>query len=258
MDLCTVTNKKYLKNVFNLVNSYKINSYNKNIFIYCFDMSDEEIETISHTYEQYRFIKVPKVVEYAYDSTTFFYKCFAINDCIKKSSFFAYSDATNVFNRLVDIERYLIDDSLLLPYNHNKLTNLYWTTQRCFEKMNCVEAAIMPQYWAGFQVYKSTNDNVKFISEMYKYMLDADIALPNISIKKPDGDNAPCVEHRQDQSVLSNLIHKHYRHQKYDVERQNLFGDWQTFISYEPNYKHDLKNASLSSRESKFGYFRFL
>lgn len=257
MDLCTVTNKKYLNNVFNLVNSYKINSYNNNVFIYCFDMSGDEIEQLNSTYQKYNFINIPKVVEYAYDPTTFFYKVYAINDCIKKSNFFIYSDATNVFNKFINIEKYLIDNSLFLPYNNPKLINKYWTTKKCFERMSCFEAAIMPQYWAGLQIYKSTNENVNFINEMYNFMCDPEIALPNTSIKMPDGDNTSCIEHRQDQSVLSVLIHKHCRHQRYDPEKQFLFGDWQTFSYFDVSYKNNLKDCIISSRESKFGYLRF-
>lgn len=258
MDLCTVTNKKYLKNVFNLVNSYKLNSYNKKVFIYCFDMSEKEVQELQQAYRSYYFNIVPKIVEYAYDPLTFFYKSFAISDCILKSESFVYSDATNVFNRFIEIEKYLIDDSLFLPYNDERLTNQYWTTKKCFEIMNCEHAKIMPQYWAGFQVYKSTEENKLFVKEMFDFMKNSEVALPNTTSKKPDGPNAKCVEHRQDQSVLSLLVHKHFRHQAYNLEKQQLFGDWQTFKVFNPSYQHDIKNCAVSARESKFGSFRFL
>lgn len=258
MDLCTVTNKKYLKNVFNLVNSYKINSYNKKIFIYCFDMSEEEIKTLQQTYQSYYFLHVPKLVSYAYNPLAFFYKVFAINDCISKSDAFMYSDATNVFNKFVEIEKYLIDDSLFLPYLDKKLTNEYWTTKKCFEKMKCNDAKIMPQYWAGFQIYKGTSENKAFTQEMLEYMKIDEVALPDTSVKYPDGVSQPCIEHRQDQSVLSLLIHKNFRHQYYDFEKQQLFGDWQTFKYFNSQYSHNIAECFLSSRESKFGNFRFI
>ena len=258
MDLCTVTNKKYINNVINLLNSYKVNSYNKNIFVYCFDMEQKEIDQLNKNYTDAQFLFVPRVNDYAYHPTVFLYKVYALNDCINRTDSFIYSDATNVFNRFVDLKKYLIDDSLLLPYNSEKLTNAYWTTKKCFEKMDCHTAAIMNQYWAGFQAYCSTEENKLFLKQMYDYMLVPEIALPDTSIKKPDGIDSICIEHRQDQSVLSLLIDKHFRHQKYDHERQLLFGDWQTFSIFNNGYAHDINNCCLSSRESKFGNFRFI
>jgi hypothetical protein len=258
MDLCTVTNRKYIKNAINLVNSYKINSYNKNVFIYCFDMTDEQIKYVSNVYSEINFLSVPKVCDYAYNPTAFFYKVYAINDCINKSNGFIYSDATNAFNRFVDIKNYFIDDSLFLPYNHKFLLNKFWTTKKCFEKMDCDSAKNTTQYWAGLQVYVSTEKNKLFTQQMYNYMLDPDIALPDTSVKNPDGEKSICLEHRQDQSVFSLLIHKHNRHQEYNEERQMLFGDWMTYKSFNQDYKHDIKNCVISSRESKFGNFRFL
>jgi hypothetical protein len=258
MDLCTVTNNRYIKNAINLINSYRVNSYNQKVYFYYFDVEKEQIQTLSETYKDITFIEVPKVCEWAYKPTVFFYKTFAINDCINKSAGFIYSDATNVFNRYVDIKNYLIDDSLFLPYNHERLLNKYWTTNKCFEKMDCQSAREMMQYSAGFQAYISTEENKEFTQEMYNWMLDADVALPDTNVKRPDGLDSPCIEHRQDQSVFSLLINKHFRHQRYNHDRQLLFGDWMTYKSFNQDYKHDIKNCVISSRESKFGNFRFL
>jgi hypothetical protein len=258
MDLCTVTNKRYVKNAINLINSYRVNSYNQKVYFYCFDMNQEEIKNLSELYKEITFLEVPKVCEWAYKPTVFFYKTFAINDCINKSDGLIYSDATNVFNRYVDIKNYLIDDSLFLPYNHERLLNKYWTTNKCFEKMECNSAKNMMQYWAGFQAYMSTKENKQFVQEMYNYMLDSDIALPDTTKNTPDGINATCNQHRCDQSVLSLLINKYFRHQRYDHNRQLLFGDWQTYQSFDNNYRHDMLYCALSSRESKFNNYRFL
>ena len=258
MDLCTTTNKKYLRNVFNLINSYRINSYNKNIFVYCFDMTQQEVASLNAAYIDIKFILIPLVNEYCYHPTLFFYKVYALHSCINQSQEFIYSDATNVFNRFVDIKEYIVNDSLLLPYDHDKLINKYWTTNKCIEKMQCQRAKLMPQYWAGFQVYLSTQQNKLFLQEMYDCMMDPEIAYPDTSVRKPEGDGSECVEHRQDQSVLSLLIDKHNRHQKYNLETQLLFGDWQTFSSFDNTYSHDMDHCSISSRESKFGNFRFL
>jgi hypothetical protein len=79
-----------------------------------------------------------------------------------------------------------------------------------------------------------------------------------MNVKKPDGNDAPCIEHRCDQSVLSLLIHKNNRHQSFDTEKNNKYGDWQTLINFDQNYKHNFDKLILSPRESKFGNFRFL
>jgi hypothetical protein len=258
MDLCTATNEKYITSVINLINSYKINSYNKNIFVYCFDMDGDKIKILSENNKHINFLTVPKICEHAYHPTVFFYKTYAINDCINKSNAFIYSDATNVFNKFEYFEKYLIDDSLLLPCNNEILTNKYWTTQKCFEKMDCQAAKNTPQYWAGLQAYISTNENKKFVQKMYEYMIDPEIALPDTSVKYPNGEKSPCIEHRQDQSVLSLLIDKYNRHQKYNEKRQSLFGDWMTFKMIDQSYQHDIENCIISPRESKFGYYRFL
>ena len=228
------------------------------MILYYFNINKEEIYKYNKLYPDISFIEIPKVCEYAHNPTVFFYKVYAINDCINKSNKFIYSDATNVFNRFVDINAYLIDDSLFLQYNNKNLLNKFWTTEKCFKKINCDFAKIMPQYWAGFQCYKSTKENKLFVKSMYDFMLDPEIAMPDTSIKKPDGLYADCIEHRQDQSVLSLLIYKNFREQKYNHEKQQLFGDWQTFKMFDSRYEHNLENCCLSSRESKMGYFRFL
>ena len=79
-----------------------------------------------------------------------------------------------------------------------------------------------------------------------------------MNVKKPDGPEAPCIEHRCDQSALSVLIHKNNRHQFYNIDSNNKYGDWQTFINFDREYKHNFDKVILSPRESKFGNFRFL
>ena len=93
---------------------------------------------------------------------------------------------------------------------------------------------------------------------MYDCMLNPKIALPDTTIKRPDGDRSPCREHRQDQSVLSVLIHKHNRHQQFNPTRNARYGDWQTLAEFDRNYEHDFEQMVLSPRESKFNNFRFL
>ena len=89
-------------------------------------------------------------------------------------------------------------------------------------------------------------------------MMNPVVALPDTTNRNPDGSDAPCVEHRQDQSALSILIHKKNRHQFFDIDKNNKYGDWQTLIEFDSSYKHDFDKMILSPRESKFGKFRFI
>jgi hypothetical protein len=116
----------------------------------------------------------------------------------------------------------------------------------------------MPQYWAAFQAYNITNENKNFINEMYRYAKIKLCLLPEVGVRHPDGNNSECIEHRQDQSILSLLINKFDKHQFYDINKDNKYGDWQTLVSFDKDYKYDLSKRVLSPRESKFGNYRFL
>ena len=261
MNLCTVISEKFISQAVNLIQSYKVFSYNKKVFLYHFNTSPEKLKIFNKLFDnQVVLTEVEDICDHALSPRVFFYKVFAIRNCIKeKSSSFIYSDSANCFvKEAKNIHMDLVDDSLFLSYPYERLTNQYWTTKRCFDLMEANGAQIMPQYWAGFQVYRKTKENIQFVEEMYQYMLDPLVALPDTTVKKPDGQTSKCIEHRQDQSVFSLLIHKHNRHQFYDIVRNGKYGDWQTFMHFDSNYKHDFKNMTLSPRESKFGNFRFL
>lgn len=259
MDLCTVLNKKFVKSAINLIKSYNHYSYGSNILVYYFgsDISDfEEIQKISNV----SLIQVPNECEHAWNTKAFYYKMYALSDCSTKSKSFIYSDSTNCF--VADAKKIhmdMIDGSLFLPYPYEKLTNQYWTTKKCFEKIpDSLGSQIMPQYWAAFQLYDVTDTNKQMLQEMYELAKDKEICLPDPTVRNPDGPNSKCIEHRQDQSILSILIHKYGKHQKFDPIKNNKYGDWQTIINFDSSYTHKIENMVLSPRESKFGNYRFL
>lgn len=252
IDLCTVTNNKYLPNAIALANSYTHHSYDGQIFLYYFDIASQIIETYKSRYPRFNFIDIPKVCDHAHEPTVFFYKAYALKDCINKSDCLLYSDATNFFEQNTRIIDYFIHDNLFLPYNHPFLINKYWTTKKCLQKMNAMNSSNSPQYWAGLQGYKSTKDNQEFINTMYEYMLDPDIALPGVLTNRPEGEQANCIQHRCDQSVLSVLIDKFNKHQPYSEERQKLFGDKQTFELADPNYTYSISDICIFSRKTKY------
>ena len=261
MDLCTVISEKFIPQAINLIQSYKINSFNKKVYLYSFNTDKNRLKIFKDLFSnQVVFREVPEVCKHALEPRAFFYKVYAINDCLlNNTTSMIYSDSANCFvNRTTGLETDLVDQSLFMVYRHPGLSNKYWATKKCFEKMAAIDAEPMPQYWAGFQAYKRSTDNVNFVTEMYDYMLDPEIALPDTTVKRPDGENGCCIEHRQDQSVLSLLINKHGRHQFFDINKNAKYGDWQTIVDFDSSYVHNFNEMVLSPRESKFGNFRYI
>lgn len=261
MDLCTVISEAFIPQAINLIQSYKVHSFNEKVYLYYFNTDKNKLKVFSDIFgDQVVLTEVEKVCSHALSPRVFFYKTYAINDCLNnRSEFMIYSDSANCFiNSTADMHDDLIDDSILLQYPYKKLTNKYWTTEKCLKIIDAPSAENMPQYWAGFQVYKKTPKNLLLVSQMYDLMFIPYVALPDTTVKKPDGSDSPCVEHRQEQSVLSLLIHKFDRHQFFDMERNYKYGDWQTMVNFDKNYRHNFDKMVLSPRESKFGNFRFL
>jgi len=261
MDLCTVISENFIYQAINLIQSYKVCSYNKKIYVYYFNTDQDKLKIFKDLFSEQVVLKeVLPICAHALEPRAFFYKVYAINDClINNSDSMIYSDSANCFIKQTnELEGDLIDQSLFMQYRHPGLSNQYWTTKKCFEKMDAVGAAAMPQYWAAFQVYRRTPDNIDFVTEMYDYMKDSEIALPDTTVRYPDGKDKKCIEHRQDQSVLSILIHKHDRHQFFDMRKNDRYGDWQTIVHFDNSYVHNFNKMVLSPRESKFGNFRFI
>jgi hypothetical protein len=261
LDLCTVISEKFIPQAINLIKSYKVNSFNDKAYVYHFNTPSEKLKIFKDLFsEQVILREVLPVCAHALEPRVFFYKVYAINDClINHSDSMIYSDSANCFARkTITLEDDLIDQSLFMPYRHPALANQYWTTKKCFEKIEAEGAEIMPQYWAGFQAYKRTQDNIEFVTDMFEHMKDPEVALPDTTIRYPDGKDSKCIEHRQEQSVLSILLHKHDRHHYFDMNKNDRYGDWQTIVDFDKSYQHNFDQMVLSPRESKFGNFRFL
>ena len=261
MDLCTVISERFIPQALNLIQSYKINSFDQKVYLYYFNTNRTALDVFTKLFgDQVILIEVEKTCAHALEPRVFFYKVYAIRDCLTNySSGMMYSDSANCLIQETDtLVNDLVDGSLFLSYNHPRLTNQYWTTSACFKAMDCAGAEIMPQYWAGFQAYQRTEENLHFVDEWYEYMKDPVVALPDTTLSFPDGQKAPCIEHRQDQSAFSLLIHKHNRHQFLDLQKNAKYGDWQTIVEFEGSYKPDFSKMVLSPRESKFNQFRFL
>lgn len=259
MDLCSVFSENYLLSAINLVKSYNIHSYNSKVYLYYFNCNKDRLSVFEQFGKNVELIPVPNEVEFAHNPKAFYYKLYALNNCSKLSNSFIYSDITNCFiSNATNIHLDMIDDCLFLAYPYEKLTNKYWTTKKCFDIIQSPLAEMMPQYWAAFQTYNMNDENKLFINQMYEYAKIKDCLLPQVGIRHPDGQMNDCIEHRQDQSIYSLLINKFNKHQFYDIDKDNKYGDWQTLISFDKNYKVDASKRILSPRESKFGNYRFL
>ena len=258
MNLCTVINKPFIRNCKNLIKSYELNSYAKNIFVYYFDCEEKDLEELRQATDlDVTLIKIPKVSDFIYEPRGIGYKVYAIWHCLNNFGSMIYSDSANCFiKKFTGFQDILTDGRLFLPYTHSLLYNKYWCTRKSLEAMECTEAANYPQYWAGFQVYSKTPDNIKFVNDYYRYSLDKEACLPDTTVKQPDGPEG-CREHRQDQSIYSVLIHKHSLHQNFNLELQRKFGDWSTFQYFDRAYEVLADEIILSARESKHGHYRY-
>lgn len=258
LSLCTVSNHRYLQNAIVLADSFLFHNYGKSVYLYYFDISKPIIQKYIDKYPYINFLSIPKLYVHSYDPFIFWYKTYAINDCLKNTDSIVYSDATNLFVKHCDLKNLFQDDMLLIPYDHNLLLNKYWTTKNCLQKIEASQLeSEQNQYWAGFQCYHNTEKNRLFVKSMYDLMCDPDIACPGTDVPYPDGKGSTCLYHRCDQSVLSLLVHKLDRNQPFDQTKQNLFGDHQTCKLFDSSYTINNELVCLSPRHTKqmnFGY----
>ena len=114
MDLCTVISERFIPQALNLIQSYKVLSYNQNVYLYYFNTDRAKLNVFENLFgEQIKIIEVEKVCNHALNPRVFFYKVYAINDCLSNhSDGFIYSDSANCFvKEAKNIHSHLIDDS---------------------------------------------------------------------------------------------------------------------------------------------------
>ena len=258
MLLATVTNDKFFFNAINLIDSYKFNSFDDEILFFSLNLAESYKKHLKKRYgSQVHIQDIPKVCNHAHDVKTFFYKTYAIKAAMNHGQDFIYSDATNeIVKFTTDLKEDLKKRGgrIILPYNHEMLKNKYWTTKKCFEKMGCLEEKYgeTPQHWAGTQIYAATEENKQFVGEMCEHMLDIEVAGPDMTAKRPDGENSLCIEHRCDQSVLSILMKKYGFYKDFDLELAHKYGDQQTLVDFDKTYRPQMDKIVIYSRKSKF------
>jgi len=125
---------------------------------------------------------------------------------INDGDYLIYSDCGDMFSpgltNYVE-ETFDEDDVCLLLLGNN--INGHYTKKDCFIKMGCDEEDYytVNQLEAGFMIWKSCKKSIEVVEDWLKFCLDFVIINNDPSIL---GENLPpFVEHRNDQSILTNL-----------------------------------------------------
>jgi hypothetical protein len=263
MNLLTVANDQYVLNVINLFLSYEKCSFNREKILYYFNMSDKNLLFLEKHLKNLRLQKIPEINDYIYNTKVFLFKAYALSEEIAKDNLI-YSDSANCFvQQDIYMKNYLeYNDRLLLQYPEKLKKNKNFTTKKCFEILECDNEVYKNkhQYWAGFQVYKSTKENKLLLNSQFEFMKIKNVAFPESIIERPDGMNADCWFHRNDQSVLSLLIEKYKLTQDFSYETFNRYGDFYTVFEHDKSFLNNFKkeNIIMHARDSKINGFRFL
>ena len=95
------------------------------------------------------------------------------------------------------------NDLCLLLVGNNK--NGSYTKRDCFVKMNCNEQDYYDsnQLEAGFMIWRSSEESIKKVEEWLEFCKDPQIIKNEKSIL--DDEVSDFIEHRNDQSILTNL-----------------------------------------------------
>ena len=135
-------------------------------------------------------------------------------------------DAVNVFAVLKMIRQHAPKLDYLISGGSRRPLNRHYTKRDCFVLMDCDEAKYynVCQVEAGAIALKKTGDMVLFLEEWLSYCEDANILtdIPNVHGNNLDG----FIEHRHDQSVLTNLMVRHnmkYSNELYKKIKFNVF-----------------------------------
>jgi len=247
MNLITVTNQKFAHRALNLVASYYCQFDKRALIFYFGDFDTSIIHSFIQKYPKTVFLPVEMVCDHAHDSTFYFFKTYALKhgyDYFKDS--IIYLDSAFEINGYPHslMEKLKEKSRVFIAYpNDPEWNNWILTTQQCHKKLECVslEYQNTPQYWAAIQAYQYTVENTEFINTFYNYMLDPEIAGPSNLLWYPEGKNSPCLVHRNDQSVLSDLIVKYGYDQKFEYPFTAEYCDIDTLFS---GYsQHDYSNV---------------
>ena len=265
MDLVTVTNNVFAPCVFNLIESYRLNSSNEQVHIIYFDLEQEYVDLFKKTYgKQVNLIPVQKDCEHAFNPRFYFPKGFALKYAAQNLKTFLMCDASHAFvNKTYDLEYYIEKDTrFFIEYPGETFKNKHWCSKKSLDILECNTKEIREaqSYWSGLHGYVVNDENKQMLMDQYHSMLHKDVAGPSNLIRYPDGPKADCIGHRNDQTVLSLMIYKYGFRQPFDLSKYNRYGDLQTMQVMMPNIysQFDLSKVAMYSRFSKGNNFYFL
>jgi hypothetical protein len=231
LNLVLAASPPFADRALNLIESYQRNS-NDGRIIFCHfgGMKRWFLNMIEATYGDRIVVReIEPVCPHAYNPRFFFFKLFAIREAARLGEPFIYLDCSEAIVRpTAEFERQLNERTrVFVQYPRiDFFRNGNWTTRRCLEKMRCTEQRYLDchQYMGGIQAYLPTAENLTHIEEMYRLMLDPEIAGPENIKALPEGEGG-CRAHRNDQSVLSTLIERNGWHQPHDPAFYMDYGD---------------------------------
>lgn len=265
MDLLTVTNDVFAPCAFNLMESYIKNGANEQIHVCYFDLSDGYISFFKERYgDQINLFEVERVCSHSHAPRFYFPKGFALKYAANNLGTFLMCDASHSFVKHSYELETLIEERgrFFIEYPTDLFKNKHWATNESLKIMglNSYNAKESQSYWSGLHGYVNDAENKKMLLEQYEWMLNPKVAGPSNLIRFPEGNNSDCIGHRNDQTVLSLMIHKYGFRQPFDINIYNSYGDLQTMQAMLPEIFRsiDLQKVKVYSRHSKHNNFAFL
>ena len=158
----------------------------------------------------------------------------------------AIDDVTILFNYFNNLNQ-----DIVLFQNHG-LQNQSWTKRDCFILMGCDNDHFYykDQINAALQLYKNNINSIKFLNEYLEFCKNYDIISDNVSKIKPNFISF--VEHRHDQSILTNLAIKYnFKVFRNPTQFGNHFLD-DAFISDNTMYTYGFKKFKVPFPDSNY------
>ncbi len=231
LNLVLAASPPFADRALNLIESYRRQGgAGRIIFCHFGGMKRWFLKMIAATYGDRLVVReIEPVCPHAHNPRFFFFKVYAIREAARIGEPFIYLDCSEAIVRPIREFEHILSDRTRVFVQYPRIDffrNGHWTTRRCLEKLGCTEQRYLDchQYMGGIQAYLPTAENLAHIEEMYRFMLDPEIAGPENIKAFPEGEGG-CRAHRNDQSVLTTLIERNSWHQPHDPAFYMDYGD---------------------------------
>jgi len=171
---------------------------------------------------------------------------FILNEVLllKENDYLIYTDCGDVFsNKIYNyLDNEIKNHDIILMSSFSK--NTIYTKRDCFILMNCDNDKYWnsPQIEAGFSIWKKTDFSIKILNEWLKYCSILEI----INDENKNENFSDFIDHRHDQSILTNLSIKY-----------NLFNTHHLRNFIECNYKYYNFNPNSFDTSREINNFLF-